>query len=340
MSNSNFKIIFSCAFFLFLFNQNKSLAKSHETKTDYQQVHDAVEDYVLGIYNVEPHRIERSVDTLLHKIGYYANNGEVFSHIPMTYQVLYDLSGKWNAKGDKVKDDSPKKIEIYDVNDKTASAKLTAEWGIDFMHLSKTDGQWKIMNIIWQSDPKKEYNHLEDVVAFQTELNNTYSDIKTSILSDKARKKFVSGGGHPFYELDEKYRIEAKLTVYENPEQIGFKTSTARIAEYNIYGKAEFELDGKRFQLLIYQSPTETEGYEDYLFLPFTDLTSGEESYGAGRYMDLRIPEDKTKIVLDFNKTYQPYCAYTKGYSCPIPPSENFIDHKIEAGIKHLELGH
>jgi len=129
-------------------------SQTSENKTDRQLVHDAIEDYVLALYNVEPERIARSVDTTLHKIGYYDYNGESYHHVPMTYQQLYDLSAKWNKKGDQVNDESPQKIEIYEVHDKTASAKLTAKWGIDFMHLSKVNGRWKIMNIIWQSDPK------------------------------------------------------------------------------------------------------------------------------------------------------------------------------------------
>ena len=122
--------------------------------TDHDQVYAAIEDYVLGLYEVAPERIERSVHSSLHKIGYYEYNGEAYNHVPMTYQQLYDLAAKWNKAGDQVDDNSPKEIEIYEVHDKTASAKLTAKWGIDFMHLSKVDGRWKIMNIIWQSDPK------------------------------------------------------------------------------------------------------------------------------------------------------------------------------------------
>ena len=114
----------------------------------------AVEDYVLALYNVEPHRIARSVDTSLHKIGFYDYNGKSYNHVPMSYDQLYDLSSKWNSKGNRVSDNSPRLIEIYDVNDKTASAKLTAEWGIDYMHLCKVDDTWKIKNIMWQSDPK------------------------------------------------------------------------------------------------------------------------------------------------------------------------------------------
>ncbi len=122
----------------------------NESSTDRQLVKSAVNDYVLALYHAEPQRIERSVDTTLRKVGYFEYEGEAQNHVPMTYQQLYDLAGTWNEKGDKIDDNSPKEIEIYDVSSKTASAKLTAVWGIDYMHLSKVDGRWKIMNIIWQ----------------------------------------------------------------------------------------------------------------------------------------------------------------------------------------------
>lgn len=122
--------------------------------TDHDMVHDAIEDYVLALYEVSPERIARSVDTSLTKIGYYEHKGKKYNTIPMTYEQLYDLSAKWNKKGDNANADSPKEIEIYEIHDKTASAKLTAKWGIDFMHLSKVDGRWKIMNIMWQSNPQ------------------------------------------------------------------------------------------------------------------------------------------------------------------------------------------
>ena len=122
----------------------------NESSTDRQLVKSAVNDYVLALYHAEPQRIERSVDTTLRKVGYFEYEGEAQNHVPMTYQQLYDLAGTWNEKGDKIDDNSPKEIEIYDVSSKTASAKLTVVWGIDYMHLSKVDGRWKIMNIIWQ----------------------------------------------------------------------------------------------------------------------------------------------------------------------------------------------
>lgn len=131
-----------------------SSAQDTNQKTDRELVHEAIEDYVLALYDVEPERIAKSVDPSLRKIGYYDYNGESYNHAPMTYQQLYDLSASWNAKGNQVTKESPRDIEIYEVHDRTASAKLTAKWGIDFMHLSKVNGKWKIMNIIWQSEPK------------------------------------------------------------------------------------------------------------------------------------------------------------------------------------------
>ena len=81
------------------------------------------------------------------------------------------------------------------------------------------------------------------------------------------------------------------------------------------------------------------EGYEDYLFLPFTDLTNGEETYGGGRYIDLSIPEGNT-IQLDFNKAYNPYCTYNKKFSCPLVPSVNSIKTRVVAGVKDFKKGY
>jgi len=128
---------------------------------DKNQVQSAIEDYVNALYEVKPELIERSVDVSLRKIGYWFDekSGAYKDNLPMTYQQLYDLAGSWNRGGNQVNSDSPKKIEIYEVNDKTATGKLTAEWGIDIFHLAKVDGQWKIMNIIWQSHPKNGVLH-------------------------------------------------------------------------------------------------------------------------------------------------------------------------------------
>jgi hypothetical protein len=148
-------IIVTCLLSLTRGHAQEMEPKTDHKSDDHRMVQAAIEDYVLALYQVEPERIARSVDTSLHKIGYFDYDGEAYFHVPMTYQQLYDLSASWNKDGAQANSKSPREIEIYEVHDKTASAKLTAQWGIDFMHLSKaSDGSWKIMNIMWQSDPK------------------------------------------------------------------------------------------------------------------------------------------------------------------------------------------
>ncbi|MEI9956742.1 MAG: DUF1684 domain-containing protein [Ferruginibacter sp.] len=90
-------------------------------------------------------------------------------------------------------------------------------------------------------------------------------------------------------------------------------------------------------QLTVYQSKslTKNDQYKDYLFIPFTDATSGDESYGSGRYIDILTTDIKNNTVtIDFNKAYNPYCAYTTGYNCPIPPRENYLIVAVKAGEK------
>ncbi len=124
---------------------------------DYKAVKAAISDYVEGLYLVDSTRIDRSVDTSLRKLGYYyAPDKKWRDNLPMTHQQLSNLAARWNKNGDKVNDSTPKKIEIFDVNTKTASAKLTAAWGIDYFHLGKYNSQWKIINVIWQSMPENE----------------------------------------------------------------------------------------------------------------------------------------------------------------------------------------
>src|SRR5690606_21025371 len=112
-------------------------------------------------------------------------------------------------------------------------------------------------------------------------------------------------------------------------------TTTERKPKYKKYGELTFVLLADTLKLSIYQNIglITKPGYENYLFLPFKDLTNGKESYGGGRYLDLRIPQDST-LVLNFNLAYNPYCAYNHHYSCPIPPYENHLNVEIPVGVK------
>ncbi len=173
---------------------------------------------------------------------------------------------------------------------------------------------------------------LKEIEKVQTELNEEYSNPETSILDSLDQITFK---GLKFYPIDLKFRVKAKFVRTPNEKPFLMKTSTARLPEYVKYGEAYFTIDGKELKLNLYQSTNHEneEGYEDYLFLPYTDLTSGDGSYGGGKYIDIRIPQGDV-LVIDFNKAYNPYCAYSHRYSCPIPPEENDLLVRIEAGVK------
>jgi hypothetical protein len=124
--------------------------------SDREAIRAAVLDYVEAIYNVEPERIKRSVHPNLAKYGYWMpRDGNEYQGSAMTFDQLVDLAGKWNKEGRVNAKEAPKDVEIYDVMDKTAVAKLSAQWGVDHMQLAKIDGKWMIMNILWQSYPRK-----------------------------------------------------------------------------------------------------------------------------------------------------------------------------------------
>ena len=131
----------------------KPAPTSIENHPEFGAVKAAIEDYVFGLYLVDAKRIVKSVDTTLHKTGFWFNKktNAYVDNLEMSYNELVDLAGKWNKKGDQVTADAPKEITIFDIQDKTASAKLVASWGMDYFHLAKVDGKWKIRNVLWQS---------------------------------------------------------------------------------------------------------------------------------------------------------------------------------------------
>ena len=119
------------------------------------------------------------------------------------------------------------------------------------------------------------------------------------------------------------------------------KTTTDRIALYKEYGVIKFTLKEGNYELTLYQSEEDfrNEKRKNRLFLPFTDATSGNQSYGGGRYMDLMISDitrDQT-IEVNFNNTYNPYCAYNDEYSCPLTPRKNHLTIAIKAGVKDFK---
>lgn len=174
---------------------------------------------------------------------------------------------------------------------------------------------------------------LKEIKAYQASENSTFFDPEKTILEKDTFKNFV---GLEFYPIDLKYRVESKFIRTPNEKPFLMRTTTQRLPEYIKYGEAHFEIDGKDLQLTLYKSTDSwgnPEKYGNQLFLPFTDLTSGDGSYGGGRFINITIPEGNT-IIIDFNKSYNPYCAYNSKYSCPIPPKENDLLVYIKAGVK------
>ena len=161
-------------------------------------------------------------------------------------------------------------------------------------------------------------------------------DKEHSPLEKKDRRKFKH---LDYYEVNPDYKVVAQFKRTENEKEIDIPTSKNVTKKFVKYGEALFEMDGKVFSLNLYQNVRlrELPEHKNSLFLPFTDLTSGESTYGGGRYLDLKIP-DGENITLDFNLAYNPYCAYngTGKYSCPIPPKANFVKAEIKAGEKNF----
>ena len=167
---------------------------------------------------------------------------------------------------------------------------------------------------------------------FQTELNNSYADSLKSPLTKEDLNHFK---GLDFFPINEKYIVEATFVRTKKEKPFGMKTTTSRTPLYKKYGELRFSIEGKEFKLNVYQNIDliKKPGYDDYLFLPFSDLTCGKESYIGGRYVDMKIQKG-TIWTIDFNKAYNPYCAYNYEYSCPIVPLENDLDIEILAGVK------
>ena len=177
---------------------------------------------------------------------------------------------------------------------------------------------------------------IQEAKSFQEELNLTYTNPDSTILSKKQLRKFK---GLKFYPIDMKFRVSATLKRTESEVPFKMELSSGLTREYVQYGLLNFVLEGTDFEIPIYQSTyyrdhPEVE-YGNSLFLPFTDYTSGDGSYGGGRYIDFVLENiEEDRLIIDFNQAYNPYCAYATGYNCPIPPEANDLKIRIEAGVK------
>lgn len=147
-------------------------------------------------------------------------------------------------------------------------------------------------------------------------------------------KKFLQ-----FFPIDETYRVVGNFERVTNSKWFLIETSAHEKKMYRVYGTISFDLHDTLIKMNVYQAQNllSVPEYKDYLVVMFTDKTSGDESYEVGRYLDLTVSDIKNnKVVIDFNKAYNPYCAYAKDkYNCPIPPKENNLPVAIRAGERN-----
>jgi hypothetical protein len=179
---------------------------------------------------------------------------------------------------------------------------------------------------------KKKY-----LAAIREERAEKDIEFATSDRSPIAPADRAAFSGLNYFKPNPSYKIIAKLEIYNNPDTIKMITTTDRRPFYLVFGEAQFKLKNTDYRLTIFRNIDlmVKPGYENYLFLPFTDLTSGAASYGGGRYVDLELKNDGM-VEIDFNRAYNPYCVYNKKYSCPIPPEGNFLNTAIKAGEKNF----
>lgn len=187
---------------------------------------------------------------------------------------------------------------------------------------------------LFTSCATKKVNQFSAIEKYQKELVEFYTNPKTTPLVNEEKNNFK---GITFFPIDSKYIINADFTRIQDGKDIPFPTSAGKIKHYKEYGFLDFSLDNQKLRLTLYQS-SPVKADDDHLFLPFTDDTNGDTTYGGGRYLDFSIKDVEAgngKVLINFNEAYNPYCAYSKHYNCPIPPGNNSLDVEIRAGVTY-----
>lgn len=172
---------------------------------------------------------------------------------------------------------------------------------------------------------------LKEQAAFESHWLKIYRGLSGS-LNEMAKLKAMPA--LPFFAFDSSFRVLAKLDTTKVSDYFHMQTTQRRPVLYRTYGILSFTLAGKNYQMPIYQSQQSVLGGASELFFPFMDRTNGRDTYAGGRYIEMPIPSG-TLFILDFNKSFNPYCVYSSRYSCELVPDENRFDMEIRAGIKN-----
>jgi uncharacterized protein (DUF1684 family) len=173
----------------------------------------------------------------------------------------------------------------------------------------------------------------ETLSANRAEKDEFFGTHPQSPIPPEDREEFE---GLSYFDPDPTYRVEATVSVIDNPENIDFDTSDGRTLTYRRPFRFSFEIEGDSYELSGYRQDA-----TDPIFVPFRDKTTGQQSYKDGRYMELEPEErltDGMSVEIDFNLAYSPFCAYSETFSCPLPPEENWLETTIPAGERKPPL--
>ncbi|WP_136715942.1 DUF1684 domain-containing protein [Halorientalis salina] len=165
--------------------------------------------------------------------------------------------------------------------------------------------------------------------ANREEKDRFFADHRQSPIPPEERDEF---DGLNYFDPDPEYRVEATVTVHDDPDPVEMETSDGRTVRYLRVVTFAFELDGESRELCGYRQENDD---SKALFVPFRDKTTGPQTYKGGRYMELepdRDLEDGDQVTVDFNLAYSPFCAFSETFSCPLPPEENWLETTVEAG--------
>jgi len=181
-------------------------------------------------------------------------------------------------------------------------------------------------------------DYVKEIEAMRREKDFFFKEDPESPIPHPLRDKFE---GLAYFPPDPKYRVRAKLVKDPNPQRVVLATSKGVAREMIRVGVFEFEIDGTKQRLAAFKSVPQPGHHhaDESLFVPFRDATSGKETYGACRYLDVE-EQPRDEYVIDFNLAYNPYCAYSDDYVCPFPPRENGLSVPIRAGEKNFPLAH
>jgi len=178
----------------------------------------------------------------------------------------------------------------------------------------------------------------------QTNFKTDIKEFRVEYLENFSKHDYSPFYEHPeslselrFYKAKPNYRVVAKIELTEKMAPVQIKTYSGREKTFKQFAWAHFELKGKKHKLALYEmfGQGKIPQLNDDLFVPFKDFTNGDKTYGGGRYIDIKKSSiTNGTIEIDFNKCYNPYCAFATGYNCPVPPIENHLQRKIVAGEK------